>query len=75
MAAHGDRPRIAHTFDRSHIGRLLNAMVDRIYRAAFGDDYSEAAQPSAFYITHHPAAPGGGPYLFVAARHRLTEFR
>ncbi len=39
----------AQAFDRSHRGRMRSAVVERIYRAAFGDDYPAAAQPSAFY--------------------------
>lgn len=40
---------IAQAFDRSHGGRMQSTTVDRIYRAAFGGDYPEAAQPNAFY--------------------------
>lgn len=40
---------IARAFDRSHGGRRQSVTVDRIYRAAFGDDYPETAQPNAFY--------------------------
>lgn len=40
---------IARAFDRSHGGRRQSVTVDRIYRAAFGDDNPETAQPNAFY--------------------------
>lgn len=49
MVAKNDRPSIAQAFDRSHGGRMQSATVDRIYRAAFGADYPETAQPNAFY--------------------------
>ncbi len=49
MAAKNNQSRIAAAFDRSHGGRMRSATVDRIYRAAFGDDYPETAQPNAFY--------------------------
>ena len=49
MDAHNVQARIAAAFDLSHSGRMQSASVDRIYRAAFGADYPEAAQPNAFY--------------------------
>lgn len=49
MAANNDRPGATQGFDRGHRGRMQSATVERIYRAAFGDDYPEDARPSAFY--------------------------
>jgi SAM-dependent methyltransferase len=49
MTAHDVRPSIADAFDRSHGGRMQSAIVEQIYRSAFGDDYPETAQPNAFY--------------------------
>ncbi len=49
MTTKSDPSRIAAAFDRSHSGRMQSATVDRIYRAAFGADYPQAAQPNAFY--------------------------
>lgn len=42
-------PGIAEAFDRSHGGRMRSDSVEQIYRAAFGDDYAQDAQPNAFY--------------------------
>jgi len=39
----------ATAFDQSHLGRTRSAVVEQIYRTAFGADYPAAAQPSAFY--------------------------
>ena len=39
----------ADAFDQSHQGRLRSAVVEQIYRSAFGEDYAAGAQPSAFY--------------------------
>jgi SAM-dependent methyltransferase len=39
----------ADAFDQSHQGRLRSAMVEQIYRSAFGADYPAGAQPSTFY--------------------------
>ena len=39
----------AAAFDQSHQGRMRSAVVDQIYRTAFGQDYPAGAQPSAFY--------------------------
>lgn len=49
MTANNRQSSIAESFNRSHGGRMQSATVDRIYRAAFGDDYPDAAQPNAFY--------------------------
>jgi ubiquinone/menaquinone biosynthesis C-methylase UbiE len=49
MARTNEGPGIADAFDRSHSGRMRSATVERIYRAAFGDDYPQDAQPNAFY--------------------------
>lgn len=39
----------ADAFDQSHQGRMRSAVVEQIYRSAFGADYPAAAHPSAFY--------------------------
>jgi hypothetical protein len=39
----------ADAFDQSHQGRMRGAVVEQIYRSAFGADYPAAAHPSAFY--------------------------
>ncbi len=49
MATNNGRPGTAAAFDRSHGGRMHSAAVERIYQAAFGDDYPAEAQPNAFY--------------------------
>jgi SAM-dependent methyltransferase len=49
MARGNEPPDIAEAFDRSHGGRMRSDSVERIYRAAFGDDYAQDAQPNAFY--------------------------
>lgn len=49
MATTDTRSGTTEAFDRSHAGRMQNPTVDRLYRAAFGDDYPETAQPNAFY--------------------------
>jgi 2-polyprenyl-3-methyl-5-hydroxy-6-metoxy-1,4-benzoquinol methylase len=49
MIANNNRPGTSEAFDRSHAGRMQNTTVERIYRAAFGDDYPTTAQPNAFY--------------------------
>jgi 2-polyprenyl-3-methyl-5-hydroxy-6-metoxy-1,4-benzoquinol methylase len=49
MASGNETPGIAAAFDRSRGGRMRSDSVERIYRAAFGDDYAQDAQPNAFY--------------------------
>jgi SAM-dependent methyltransferase len=49
MTTNNDRPGTAEAFDRSHSGRMQSATVERIYRAAFGDDYPADVRPNAFY--------------------------
>jgi SAM-dependent methyltransferase len=49
MARGNEAPGIAEAFDRSHGGRMRSDSVEQIYRAAFGDDYAQDAQPNAFY--------------------------
>jgi len=39
----------ADAFDQSHQGRMRSAVVEQIYRSAFGEDYPADAHPSAFY--------------------------
>ena len=39
----------AAAFDQSHQGRMRSAVVEQIYRTAFGQDYPAGAHPSAFY--------------------------
>ena len=39
----------AAAFDQSHQGRMRSAVVEQIYRSAFGEDYPAGAHPSAFY--------------------------
>jgi len=39
----------ADAFDQSHQGRMRSAVVEQIYRSAFGEDYPAGAHPSAFY--------------------------
>ena len=39
----------AGAFDQSHQGRMRSAVVEQIYRSAFGEDYAAGAQQSAFY--------------------------
>ena len=39
----------AVAFDQSHQGRMRSAVVEQIYRTAFGEDYPAGAHPSAFY--------------------------
>ena len=47
--ANNDRPGTTEAFDHPHGGRMQSATVERIYRAAFGDDYPAEVQPNAFY--------------------------
>src|SRR5262245_49314494 len=49
MTAESPRPGLVDTFDRSLAARLQSATLEGIYRAAYGDDYPEGANPSAFY--------------------------
>jgi hypothetical protein len=49
MARGSETPSLAEAFDRSHGGRMRSEGVERIYRAAFGDDYPRDAQPNGFY--------------------------
>jgi 2-polyprenyl-3-methyl-5-hydroxy-6-metoxy-1,4-benzoquinol methylase len=49
MTATNSRASLADTFDRSHPARLNSATLERIHRAAFGDDYPEEANPNAFF--------------------------
>jgi SAM-dependent methyltransferase len=49
MARGNEAAGIAEAFDRSHGGRMRSNSVEQIYRAAFGDDYAQDAQPNAFY--------------------------
>ena len=39
----------ADAFDHSHQSRMRSAVVEQIYRSAFGADYPAGAHPSAFY--------------------------
>ena len=48
-SSHPPAASTAAAFDRSHQGRLRSAVVEQIYRSAFGADYPADAQPSAFY--------------------------
>ncbi len=49
MTAMSRQAGLADTFDRSHTARLKSATLERIHRAAFGDDYPEEANPNAFF--------------------------
>ena len=51
MAASSQPPAAsaAAAFDQSHQGRIRSAVVEQIYRTAFGEDYPADAHPSAFY--------------------------
>lgn len=49
MTAENRRPSLADNFNRSHAARLRSATLERIYRAAYGDDYPEEANPNAFF--------------------------
>ena len=52
MSTTSQPPQAASTagaFDQSHSGRMRSAVVEAIYRSAFGEDYPATAQPSAFY--------------------------
>jgi hypothetical protein len=56
----------ADAFDQSHQGRMRSAVVEQIYRSAFGEDYPAGAHPSAFYSaahSRHTTADGAPTYL------------
>ena len=48
-SSHPPAASTADAFDQSHQGRMRSAVVEQIYRTAFGADYPAAAQPNAFY--------------------------
>ena len=48
-SSHPPAASTADAFDQSHHGRMRSAVVEQIYRSAFGEDYAAGAQPSAFY--------------------------
>jgi SAM-dependent methyltransferase len=48
-SSHPPAASTADAFGQSHQGRMRSAVVEQIYRSAFGADYPADAQPSAFY--------------------------
>ena len=40
---------LAERFNNSHVARLRSAVLERVWRAAFGDDYPDDTNMSAFY--------------------------
>lgn len=49
MTAENQTASLADIFNRSHVARLKSTTLERIYRAAYGDDYPEEANPNAFF--------------------------
>ena len=49
MTTEDRRAAASEMFDRAHGSRLRSAILERVYRTAFGQDYPEEAQPNAFY--------------------------
>ena len=49
MAGEDRPPAVAGNFDRAHAFRLQSAILERIYRTAYGREYPEEVHPSAFY--------------------------
>jgi 2-polyprenyl-3-methyl-5-hydroxy-6-metoxy-1,4-benzoquinol methylase len=49
MSSKDNRPSLTDVFDRSHTARLKSDAFERIYSAAFGDDYPKDANPNSFF--------------------------
>ena len=48
MTPEGQRPSLSDRLNRSHAARLQSAMLERLYRAAYGADYPAEAHSNAF---------------------------
>jgi len=49
MAENNERISLAENFNRAHAARLESLIAERLYRAAYGDDYPAGINPSGFY--------------------------
>ena len=49
MTEKDERISLAENFNRAHAARLQSPIAERLYRAAYGDDYPAGINPSGFY--------------------------
>jgi hypothetical protein len=68
-----DRPSVKDQFQRAHSAHLASPALQSIWRNAYGNDYPEEANPTAFYSLAAELAPPTVEQFMRLARGMLAD--